>query len=174
MQPATAILNEFRSRNSVFTCTRYCKREDRAVAAVKAGWCLCADAYPPEDAKVSDSECSTICPGWAGQVCGGHSVWSVYNTGTNLNVGSDVPRTEKGNNPSDSPTARPQCKIPVLESIYEVFSWVVTRVEGFAHNVREAVGRFIDGAQDIFDACLWRVMVFVSDAIYSGEGDAGL
>ncbi|SPJ87835.1 uncharacterized protein FTOL_12304 [Fusarium torulosum] len=174
VQPATVVLKEFRRMNSVFTCTRYCKREDRAVAAIKAGWCLCADTYPSEDAKVSDSKCSTICPGWADQVCGGRGVWSVHNTGTNLNVGSDVPRTEKGNNPSNSPTARPQCTIPGLESIYEAFSWVVTKVEGFAHNLSEAIGGFIDGAQDIFDACLWRVMVFVSDAIYSGEGDVGL
>jgi hypothetical protein len=174
MQPATVVLKEFRKKNSAHACARYCVREDRAVAAVKGGWCLCADTYPSEDSKVSDSECSTLCPSSAYQICGGPGVWKVLNTGIYLNVASDVPKTKKGNNPSDSPTERPQCTTPGLGSIYEAFSWVVTKVEGFAHNLSEAVGGFIDGAQDIFDACLWRAMVFVSDAMYSGEGDAGL
>ncbi|KAM0244521.1 hypothetical protein ACHAP5_006202 [Fusarium lateritium] len=174
MQPATVALKEPRNDNSAFTCARFCKREDRAVAAVKAGWCLCADTYPPEDAKVRDRECSTICPGPMDKFCGGPGVWSVFNTGVYLEVSSDAPRTEESNGLSDSPTTRLQCTVPGLGSIYGAFSWVVLKAKGLAHNLSETVGGFIDGAQNIFDACLWRAMVFVSDALYSSEGDVGL
>ncbi|KAH7233531.1 hypothetical protein BKA59DRAFT_535507 [Fusarium tricinctum] len=85
MKPATGILTEFEQGNMGFICARFCKHEDRAVAALKGGWCHCSDTYPSNNAKVSDSECSTTCPGSEHQVCGGRDAWSVINTGINLN-----------------------------------------------------------------------------------------
>ncbi|KAM0192714.1 hypothetical protein ACHAPA_005815 [Fusarium lateritium] len=174
MQSATVALKEFRNGNSAFTCAGFCKREDRAVAAVKAGWCLCADTYPPEDAKVRERECSTICPGSTDRFCGGPGVWNVLNTGVYLEVGSDASTTEETNNLSDSSTTRLQCTILGLESIYGAFLWFILTAKGIAHKPSEAVGGLIDGAQNVFDAFLWRAMVFVSDALYFGEGDVGL
>lgn len=149
MQPVTGALEEFNESNSAFICARSCRHKDRAVAAVKGGWCHCSDTYPSDNAKVSDSECTTICPSSAHQVCGGRDVWSVINTGINLSVDNDVPKTG-------------------------AVSWVVSKMEEVAHNPRQVVGGFVDSVQNLFDACLRGLMVFVSDIIYFGEGGVDL
>ncbi|KAF5625776.1 hypothetical protein F25303_11246 [Fusarium sp. NRRL 25303] len=294
MQSATLTHKKLESMNSVDQCARYCQREDKPVAAVQRGWCLCSDTYPAKSARVDDSQCASWCPGWSREACGGRRTWSVVNTGITTDVvddelkteevelpakipnrptetglsklkphgcftlpdftssypprvnirgpyrssngdscnrqctikgysvalrhgsrcfcsnkvpdesarvpddkcwftsifdtreqcggpddaysvyrlGSDSSDTEendvaKGDNPSNSPVKRPQCLHHGVERIYETSSWAITKVGEFAQNARDGLAGFLDKAQDIFDACLWKVMVTFSDVMYS-------
>ncbi|KAI1022325.1 hypothetical protein LB505_007321 [Fusarium chuoi] len=294
MQSATLTHKKLESMNSVDQCARYCQREDKPVAAVQRGWCLCSDTYPAKSARVDDSQCASWCPGWSREACGGRRTWSVVNTGITTDVvddelkteevelpakipnrpkeaglsklkphgcftlpdftssyppsvnirgpyrssngdscnrqctikgysvalrhgsrcfcsnkvpeesarvaddkcwftsifdtreqcggpnyaysvyrlGSDSSDTEendvnKGDNPSNSPVKRPQCLHHGVERIYETSSWAITKVGEFAQNARDGLAGFLDKAQNIFDACLWKVMVAFSDVMYS-------
>ncbi|KAF4956993.1 hypothetical protein FGADI_3405 [Fusarium gaditjirri] len=294
MQSATLTHKKLESMNSVDQCARYCRREDKPVAAVQSGWCLCSDTYPAKSARVDDTQCTNWCPGWSREACGGRRTWSVVNTGIATNVvddelkieevelsskvpkrpmemgssklklhgcfslpgftssypprvsitgpyrssngdscnrqctikgysvalrhgskcfcsnkvpeesarvagdkcwftsifdtreqcggpddaysvyrlGSDLTDTEekevpKGDDPSNSPVGRPQCLHHGMERIYETSSWTMTKISELAQNIREGLGGFLDKAQDVFDACLWRVMVALSDVMYS-------
>ncbi|CVL07320.1 hypothetical protein FPRO06_12327 [Fusarium proliferatum] len=294
MQSATLTHKKLESMNSVDQCARYCQREDKPVAAVQRGWCLCSDTYPAKSARVDDSQCASWCPGWSREACGGRRTWSVVNTGITTDVvddelkteevelpaktpnrptetglsklkphgcftlpdftssypprvnirgpyrssngdscnrqctikgysvalrhgsrcfcsnkvpeesarvtddkcwftsifdpreqcggpddaysvyrlGSDSSDTEEndvpnGDNPSNSPVKRPQCLHHGVERIYETSSWAITKVGELAQNARDGLAGFLDKAQDIFDACLWRVMVKFSDVMYS-------
>jgi hypothetical protein len=90
----------------------------------------------------------------------------VYRIGSDL---SDAEEKEmaKGDNPSNSPVKRPQCLHHGMERIYETSSSAITKMGEFAQNAREGVAGFLDKAQDVFDAGLWRVMVAFSDVMYS-------
>ncbi|KAF5643832.1 hypothetical protein F52700_2704 [Fusarium sp. NRRL 52700] len=294
MQSATMTRKKLEGRNSLEHCARYCQREDKPVAAVQRGWCLCSDTYPAKSARVDDSQCASWCPGWSRDACGGRRTWSVLNTGISTDVvddaikteeverpttipnrpaeiglpklkphgcfslpdftssypplvnirgpyrssngdscnrqctikgysvalrhgsrcycsnkvpeesarvadekcwftsifdtreqcggpddaysvyrlGSDLSDTEKkevlkDDNPSNSPAQRPQCLHRGMERIYETSSWAITKVGDFAQNAREGLAGFLDKAQGVFDACLWRVMVTFSDVMYS-------
>ncbi|KAF9768880.1 hypothetical protein IL306_013774 [Fusarium sp. DS 682] len=296
MESATLTHKKLESMNSMEQCANYCKREDKPVAAVQRGWCLCSDTYPAKSAKVDDAQCSNWCPGWSREACGGKGTWSVMNTGIPVNVADDESETEqierpvkiskpapkkelrkikpygcfrlpdflssypprvvingpqrspnedscnhqctikgysvalrhgskcfchnklpeesarlnddkcwftsifdrreqcggpddaysvyrlgsnlsdpekeieevqRGGNPSNSPVQRPQCLHHGMERIYETSSWVITKIGDFFQKVRDAFTGFVDKAQDVFDACLWRVMVVFSDLMYS-------
>ncbi|KAF5609341.1 uncharacterized protein FSUBG_4134 [Fusarium subglutinans] len=294
MQSATLRRKKLESRNSLEQCARYCQREDKPVAAVQRGWCLCSDTYPAKSARVNDSQCASWCPGWSRDACGGRRTWSVLNTGISTDVADDEMKTEeverparipnhpaekelsklkpygcfslpdftssypprvdirgpyrssngdscnrqctikgcsvalrhgsrcfcsnkvpeetarvaddkcwftsifdtreqcggpddaysvyrlyydlsemedkevsKGDNPSNSPAKRPQCLHHGMERIYETSSWAITKIREFAQNAREGLAGFLDKAQNVFDACLWRVMVTFSDVMYS-------
>ncbi|KAF5679685.1 hypothetical protein FCIRC_6064 [Fusarium circinatum] len=294
MQSATLAHKKLESRNSLEQCARYCLREDKPVAAVQRGWCLCSDTYPAKSARVDDSQCASWCPGWSRDACGGRRTWSVLNTGISTNVADDEMKTKeverparipnhpaekersklkpygcfslpdftssypprvdirgpyrssngdscnrqctikgysvalrhgskcfcsnkvpeesarvaddkcwftsifdtreqcggpddaysvyrlyydlseiedkevsKGDNPSNSPVTRPQCLHHGMERIYETSSWAITKIGEFAQNAREGLAGFLDKAQNVFDACLWKVMVTFSDVMYS-------
>ncbi|KAH7470027.1 hypothetical protein FOMA001_g14285 [Fusarium oxysporum f. sp. matthiolae] len=294
MQSATLTHKKLESMNNLEQCARYCQREDKPVAAVQRGWCLCSDTYPAKSARVDDAQCANWCPGWSREACGGRRAWSVVNTGIATKVvddelkieeverpvqvskrptemglsklkphgcftlpgftssypprvritgpfrssngdscnrqctikgysvalrhgsrcfcsnklpdesarinddkcwftsifdtreqcggpddaysvyrlGSNWPDPEekevpKGDNPSNSPVKRPQCLHHGMERIYETSSWAITKIGEFAQNVRDGLAGFLDKAQDVFDACLWRVMVAFSDVMYS-------
>ncbi|EXM16208.1 Carbohydrate-binding WSC [Fusarium oxysporum f. sp. vasinfectum] len=294
MQSATLTHKKLENMNNLEQCARYCQREDKPVAAVQRGWCLCSDTYPAKSARVDDAQCANWCPGWSREACGGRRTWSVVNTGITTEVVDDelkieeverpvkVPKrpTEmglsklkphgcftlpgftssypprvritgpyrssngdscnrqctnkgysvalrhgsrcfcsnklpdesaridddkcwftsifdtreqcggpddaysvyrlgsnwsdpeekevpKGDNPSNSPVKRPQCLHHGMQRIYETLSWAITKIGEFAQNVRDGLAGFLDKAQDVFDACLWRVMVAFSDVMYS-------
>ncbi|EMT71379.1 hypothetical protein FOC4_g10009878 [Fusarium odoratissimum] len=294
MQSATLTHKKLESMNNLEQCARYCQREDKPVAAVQRGWCLCSDTYPAKSARVDDAQCANWCPGWSREACGGRRAWSVVNTGIATKVVDDELKIEeverpfkvskrptemglsklkphgcftlpgftssypprvritgpyrssngdscnrqctikgysvalrhgsrcfcsnklpdesaridddkcwftsifdtreqcggpdnaysvyrlgsnwsdpeekeipKGDNPSNSPVKRPQCLHHGMERIYETSSWAITKIGEFAQNVRGGLAGFLDKAQDIFDACLWRVMVAFSDVMYS-------
>ncbi|KAJ4264459.1 hypothetical protein NW762_005659 [Fusarium torreyae] len=82
-----------REKNSIDDCANYCRREDRAVAATQGKQCLCSNTYPLKGAKVRASKCRTPCPGYPGVACGGRGTWSVLNTGADINVADDKPKT---------------------------------------------------------------------------------
>jgi hypothetical protein len=74
---------------SVGLCVDRCRGQGDFVAALQQINCTCGNIYPPPVARVEDSECNISCPGYAHDACGGYEVYSVYNTGVELNVHQD-------------------------------------------------------------------------------------
>ncbi|KAF5662710.1 hypothetical protein FHETE_7816 [Fusarium heterosporum] len=188
-QPDYAVLKQFRDRNSAYGCVHYCRQQGKAVAAVRDGWCSCTDTYPSDNFKVDHHKCNIPCTGSNMEICGGLGTWSIWNTGADFDKTSDRLEINKvkveGNETrhgvylGDSPAAKQQCSHSGLESIYETSSWIMERMAKFAHGAGEVVSGFLDNAQDVFDACLWNVMVFTTNIMYklgwmSGEGGVDL
>jgi hypothetical protein len=74
---------------SVGLCVNRCRGQGDFVAALQQMNCTCGNIYPPPAALVDDSECNIRCPGYPQDACGGYDVYSVYNTGVELNVHQD-------------------------------------------------------------------------------------
>ncbi|CZT15957.1 uncharacterized protein RCC_01797 [Ramularia collo-cygni] len=82
--------NIYQSTGACFTSC------DKTVIGLTGSECYCGDEVPPFSDKVEDSKCSTPCPGYPYDKCGGDGYWSISTIG-----GSDVP----GNTTSESTTA---------------------------------------------------------------------
>lgn len=82
--------------NSGASCSDYCKRVERkAVAVTREGECSCSDRYPKKSAWVDDANCDIPCPNFPHEACGGHEVWSIFNTGLHVIVSSDEEQEEE-------------------------------------------------------------------------------
>ncbi|KAF4496248.1 hypothetical protein FAGAP_7618 [Fusarium agapanthi] len=115
MQSATLTRKKLESRNSLEQCARYCQREDKPVAAIQRGWCLCSDTYPAKSARVEDSQCASWCPGWSRDACGGRRTWSVVNTGISANVVDDEIKTEEVEQPAKIPDRPAEIELSKLK-----------------------------------------------------------
>lgn len=72
--------------NTEGLCSEYCSNQGSYVAATQDKACYCGSTYPPTSALVDDSECSTACPGFDAEACGGPDAFTVYNTGLSVDV----------------------------------------------------------------------------------------
>ncbi|KAE8374435.1 hypothetical protein BDV26DRAFT_44025 [Aspergillus bertholletiae] len=62
---------------SVALCQQFCTAEDKSVYAVQAEKCFCGETLPPLSAKVSNTECTTKCPGYPAEKCGGKETYTI-------------------------------------------------------------------------------------------------
>ena len=62
--------------------------EKAAFAVSKGSECYCGDKFPPESAKVDNSQCNRPCQGFGSEMCGGMTTFSVYNSGLLSSVDS--------------------------------------------------------------------------------------
>ncbi|KAH8900569.1 hypothetical protein GQ53DRAFT_627164, partial [Thozetella sp. PMI_491] len=81
-------LNGSLTFNSFSSCYRQCEAVGAPVGATQGNLCYCGGQYPPAAALVNDSSCTTPCPGFAFDACGGAKAFTVINTGLKLDVGS--------------------------------------------------------------------------------------
>ncbi|KAL2219216.1 hypothetical protein M432DRAFT_338948 [Thermoascus aurantiacus ATCC 26904] len=58
-------------------CRQTCAKQDKEIAGLQGSECFCGDEPPPASTKVDDSKCSTPCPGYPDDTCGGTHVWTV-------------------------------------------------------------------------------------------------
>ncbi|KAF4341889.1 hypothetical protein FBEOM_4206 [Fusarium beomiforme] len=116
LQSTTLTHKKLESSNTMEQCSNYCKREDKPVAAVQRGWCLCSDTYPAKSAKVDDAQCANWCPGWSREACGGRRTWSVINTGITVNVADDEPNTKQIERPVKISKPSPERELPKIKS----------------------------------------------------------
>jgi cell wall integrity and stress response component len=72
--------------NSVGYCSNQCLGMAMAVMAMKDSACYCGQDLPPTSMAVSNSSCTTECPGYPSDICGGSGVYSVYLTGLTTDV----------------------------------------------------------------------------------------
>ncbi|EGW31638.1 uncharacterized protein SPAPADRAFT_62249 [Spathaspora passalidarum NRRL Y-27907] len=77
-------------------CSKQCSNSQ--YIAVKGQQCICLDSLPSN--KVSNSQCSTPCPGYGTQNCGGNNAYSVFQ-GPKYNA-DDSPNSESSDAPSSS------------------------------------------------------------------------
>ncbi|KAF7585178.1 hypothetical protein BBP40_011896, partial [Aspergillus hancockii] len=62
---------------SVALCQETCSENNKPVSAVQGQTCLCGDTLPPPETLVPNSKCSTRCPGYPDDSCGGPTTWTV-------------------------------------------------------------------------------------------------
>ncbi|KAF4454452.1 hypothetical protein F53441_3079 [Fusarium austroafricanum] len=155
------------------SCVDHCTEEGYNFAMRFSGMCHCSNNVPEDSKRVDDDDCSFRLGRFQGPEMSGGPGWaySVYRISSDKSAAPSKPAPEKeegqkGDNPSTSPVTRPQCPHHGMDRVYETTSWVITKIGEFAQNARDAFGRFVDKAQDVFDACLWQVMVVFYDVMY--------
>lgn len=79
-------LNSSSIYNSMGYCTGRCFPLGYAVMATKDDDCYCGNNLPPLSSVSKNSSCSTTCPGFPSDLCGGTGVYSVYLTGLTADV----------------------------------------------------------------------------------------
>ncbi|KAB8067738.1 hypothetical protein BDV29DRAFT_163062 [Aspergillus leporis] len=62
---------------SVALCQETCNDNKKSVSAVQGEKCFCGDTTPSTSANVSNDKCSTVCPGYPDNSCGGPNAWTV-------------------------------------------------------------------------------------------------
>ncbi|KAI0465732.1 hypothetical protein F4859DRAFT_347290 [Xylaria cf. heliscus] len=67
-------------------CAPVCRDKGFPVGATYAKACYCGDKMPNHQTLVNDTKCNEPCPGYDKQACGGLNVFTVYNTGVQVNV----------------------------------------------------------------------------------------
>ncbi|KAK5173148.1 Stress-activated PKC1-MPK1 kinase pathway sensor [Saxophila tyrrhenica] len=68
-------------------CSKTCARQNAATFAMSRGnLCFCGNMLPAESTQTDDSECDTPCVGYPDEMCGGPDAYSVYLSGTEVNV----------------------------------------------------------------------------------------
>ncbi|KAI1061076.1 hypothetical protein LB507_009998 [Fusarium sp. FIESC RH6] len=251
-------------------CARRCKSRGKPISALRRHICLCADALPHKDSQVDEFECDTPCQDPSDEKCGGPGYWSVYNSGLQTSLATDLnmkpaygcfnksgdscttrcaekgfpvalrhmsacscshelpavksslpsescsykclkaplemcggpgsaytvyktdayvpdlhtegkPNDEKHkeNDPGASPDSRPQCLEPAWEKAYDIFNVVSEKAAGFAKKIQDGFFLVRDKGQELFDICLWNIIVFFSNIMYglglwSSEGNIDL
>ncbi|KAE8354267.1 hypothetical protein BDV28DRAFT_89180 [Aspergillus coremiiformis] len=65
---------------SVALCEQTCSRDKKLIWATQGEQCYCGDELPPAEAQISHRACSTRCPGYPGEYCGGPNAWTVSQT----------------------------------------------------------------------------------------------
>jgi cell wall integrity and stress response component len=83
-------LNSTNSYNSQGSCNLACRSLGKKVGATQASDCYCGDKYPAANTLVDDTDCSEPCPGYDTQACGGLDTYTVYNTGEQVDVGTEA------------------------------------------------------------------------------------
>ena len=117
-------------------------------------------------------------------MCGGPgSAYTVYKTDAYVpdlyTEEKSKDKRPKADDPSTSPDSRPQCLEPTWEKAYDIFNIVSDKVAGFAQKIQDGFLWVRDKAQELFDICLWNIIVFVSNIMYglglwSSEGNIDL
>ncbi|RYC57280.1 hypothetical protein CHU98_g8925 [Xylaria longipes] len=67
-------------------CAPRCRDKGKPVGATYAQACYCGTKMPNHVTLVNDTKCNEPCPGFDKQACGGLNVYTVYNTGVQVNV----------------------------------------------------------------------------------------
>ncbi|KAI0458918.1 hypothetical protein F5B21DRAFT_372036 [Xylaria acuta] len=67
-------------------CGPNCRDKGFPVGATYAKACYCGTKMPNHKTLVNDTKCNEPCPGFDKQACGGLNVYTVYNTGVQVNV----------------------------------------------------------------------------------------
>ncbi|KAI0189546.1 hypothetical protein EV127DRAFT_104919 [Xylaria flabelliformis] len=96
-------------------CAPNCRDKGFPVGATYAKACYCGTKMPNHLTLVNDTKCNEPCPGFDKQACGGLNVFTVYNTGVQVNVEeADLPTSSTTSatptptsTTSDTPTATP-------------------------------------------------------------------
>ncbi|RFU73124.1 hypothetical protein TARUN_9124 [Trichoderma arundinaceum] len=90
------------------SCNLHCVAEKYPVSGLQADICYCGMVYPPEDTQVDDSKCNFPCPAYPKEACGslGQSgVYSIWNTGVNINPANYEPPSSSTSSSSSSHTS---------------------------------------------------------------------
>ena len=122
--------------------------------------------------RLPDNSCSYKCPNDALEMCGGPGVaYTVYKTDAYV---PDLHTEEKpndnkpkGNDRGASPDSRLQCLEPAWEKAYDIFNVVSDKAAGFAQKIQDGFFWVRDKGQELFDICLWNIVVFFSNIMYS-------
>lgn len=71
--------------DDTYQSSGYCAKQcpNSQYVAVQGNECICLDSLPSSSNKVDSSQCSTVCPGYGQEPCGGSNAYSVY-----LGIGS--------------------------------------------------------------------------------------
>lgn len=116
--------------NSLSGCaTDICAAKGKAVAGTMGGnQCFCGDEYPPEAARVDDSNCNQECNGFPAEACqsprydsslltrqranfsfpgGGAFFWTIYNTGLTIAVKTSPDSILESSSSSSSTSSTP-------------------------------------------------------------------
>lgn len=79
------------------SCRVECEKEDFPVMALSGQQCLCGNVYPEKGKETKDSNCNYGCPAYPLEACGGlgnPGYVSVFNLGTEVNIGNYVEETD--------------------------------------------------------------------------------
>ncbi|KAJ8104911.1 hypothetical protein ONZ43_g7634 [Nemania bipapillata] len=79
-------VDSYNEYNAQGYCGPTCRKKGKPVGATYLKACYCGTKMPNEKTLVADSRCNEPCPGYDIQACGGLGVWTVYNTGVQVNV----------------------------------------------------------------------------------------
>ncbi|KAI5456043.1 hypothetical protein BGZ63DRAFT_429393 [Mariannaea sp. PMI_226] len=108
---------------STGSCHAVCEFKGKAVMITRMSQCFCSDTYPPRLSLVDDSQCSSPCPGYSYQACGGQDAYSVFNMGLQLDVKYDDDTQNPDSDPSQS------ALIGLYETMHKFTTEVNTLVE---------------------------------------------
>ncbi|KAI0545421.1 hypothetical protein F4679DRAFT_588534 [Xylaria curta] len=87
-------------------CAPVCRDKGFPVGATYAKACFCGMMMPNHLTLVNDTKCNEPCPGFDKQACGGLGVYTVYNTGVQVNVAeADLP-TSSTTSATPTPTSQ--------------------------------------------------------------------
>ncbi|KAL7797336.1 hypothetical protein V8C37DRAFT_399944 [Trichoderma ceciliae] len=87
------------------SCNLHCVSQDFPVSGLQADICYCGMVYPPADDMVDDSKCNFPCPAYPKEACGSlgqPGVYSVWNTGVNINPPNFDPPSSTSSSSSSS------------------------------------------------------------------------
>ncbi|KAI0409342.1 hypothetical protein F4802DRAFT_593618 [Xylaria palmicola] len=90
--------------NTQGACAPKCRTQGFPVGATYAKNCYCGNKMPNKKTLVDDSKCNEPCPGFDQQACGGLGVYTVYNTGVQVNV-EEAEYESTSTSTSTSPTS---------------------------------------------------------------------
>ncbi|KAF8866154.1 hypothetical protein BDZ45DRAFT_333533 [Acephala macrosclerotiorum] len=79
-------LNSTDTFNSAGYCSTQCLALDMPVMATHDSTCYCGPTLPPASTSTDNSSCTTECPGYPSDKCGGTGLYSVYLTGLTYDV----------------------------------------------------------------------------------------
>jgi len=79
-------LNSTDTFNSAGYCSTQCLALEMPVMATKDSTCYCGPTLPPASTSTDNSSCTTQCPGYPSDKCGGTGLYSVWLTGLTYDV----------------------------------------------------------------------------------------
>lgn len=85
------------------SCNKVCQDGKYPVSGLQGPQCFCGFVYPPAVDVVDDEKCTYPCPSYPLEACGGlgkPGLWSVFNTGVNVNVGNFEPSSSSSSSAS--------------------------------------------------------------------------
>jgi len=108
--------------NSVGYCSKQCLGMAMAVMAMKDSACYCGQDLPPTSMVADNSSCSTSCPGYPSDICGGIGVYSVYLTGLTTDVTNAAPAASDTSSSSSAAkaTSKPSTTASASPSVVTV------------------------------------------------------